>query len=261
MVFYSIDYVPNRFGLRLLNIIYHHIDEWSSRHADIVWNVSVGIERGRSERCPSGRRAPHLVVPIGVTSIVGSPQTFPFPRLVFVGNVLEKQGVQHLLAALPIVAAQISRIELVVVGTGPYLASLRRLASALGVNAHVRFLGHIKSEKALDEILALGGIGAAVYDCDASSFTRYADPGKVKRYLAAGLPILITDVPDVARLLADRGAAVLVEPTADAVATATIRLLRDPDAFQAASRAALQSAAGLTWNEIFDWALMESGIL
>ena len=62
----------------------------------------------------------------------------------------------------------------------------------------------------VEELLAEASIAAAPSDPSETTFTRFADPGKLKSYLAAGLPIVLTDVPPNARELADEAGAELV---------------------------------------------------
>jgi len=45
------------------------------------------------------------------------------------------------------------------------------------------------------QLLSSASIGLATYLESEESFTQFADPGKLKNYLAAGLPIVMTRVP------------------------------------------------------------------
>ena len=66
-------------------------------------------------------------------------------RLVIVGRQLEAEGTRILLRALPRLARKFPRVTLDVVGHGPALARLVRLARELHVDSRVTFHGAIRS--------------------------------------------------------------------------------------------------------------------
>jgi len=70
------------------------------------------------------------IVEIGVVELILRSQMGP--RLpngsCFVGHLLEKQGLQHVIAALPLIAELSSDVDLVVIGSGPYQAALAEMA-------------------------------------------------------------------------------------------------------------------------------------
>src|SRR5581483_11359766 len=49
VVYWTIDFVPERFPQPRLNSLYHRLDRFCLAHADVTWNVSDGIARGREE--------------------------------------------------------------------------------------------------------------------------------------------------------------------------------------------------------------------
>jgi glycosyltransferase involved in cell wall biosynthesis len=255
VVFYTIDFSPRRFDNDLANRLYHAVDEAAAKRADLVWNLSPQIHAGRVERSGEQEWAPTLLVPVGVTSVAPAPQRKPTPRLVFLGHLLEKQGLQHAINALPEIAASVPDIELTVVGTGEHESDLKRLVSQRGMESRVRFLGYIPDHKEVDRILQQGGIGLAPYDCGPDSFTRYADPGKIKNYLAAALPVVVTDAPPVAQDIVTVGAGVLVEPRPHSIAAACVELLSDEALFVRSSEAAWKAAQPFLWDAILEEAV------
>lgn len=62
-------------------------------------------------------------------------------ELLYVGRLVEKKGVHHLLAAMPAIVRQRPGTRLTVVGGGPDQDKLRRQAADLGVTSCVEFLG------------------------------------------------------------------------------------------------------------------------
>ena len=257
-IFYSIDFVPRRFSNRVFNHVYHGVDNFCARNADVVWNVANAIHEGRTGTSRRQSWAHHLVVPIGINATVKRPQPRPVARLVFLGHLLEKQGLRHAIGALPLIARSAPDIHLDVIGTGPARGELQRQASLLGVHDRVTFTGFVADHETVELYLANGGIGIAPYENEPDSFTRFADPGKLKNYLACALPVLTTAVPPIAKELADSGCAMLVEPSSESVAAAAVELLSDDRLFVEYSRAALEFAQGFTWTEVFTRAWRET---
>jgi glycosyltransferase involved in cell wall biosynthesis len=261
VVLYSIDFVPRRFGNRLLNGVYHRVDRFAAGHADLSWGVSEAIFRARQERDGLAATRPQVVVPVGahVERIKRLPLQAANPRQVaFLGHLMEKQGVQLIIDALPSILSAIPGTTLLVLGDGPFAARLKSQAERLGVDAAVEFLGFVQDHTEIESRLARSALAVATYMPDPLNFSRFADPMKIKTYLACGLPIVMTDVPQIARLVENKGAGCIVPYKADAVASAIIRYLSDPPTLERARTAAGQFAVDFQWDRIFDEAFARS---
>jgi glycosyltransferase involved in cell wall biosynthesis len=252
VVLYSIDYSPQRFKNLLLNRAYHAIDGLASRHADVVWNVSPAIATARRER---DRRdaAPQLVVPLGthferIPRAVAAPAT---ARLAFLGHLLEKQGLQLAIEALPEIRRRVPTASLLVLGDGPYRPALEALAATLGISAAIEFAGFIDDHREVERRLAACTLGLAPYVPDPASFSRFADPGKIKTYLGCGLPVILTDVPPIARLLEERGAGRIVPYDAAGLARAILDYLTDRTRLEQGRAAAAKLGAEYAWDRVF----------
>jgi glycosyltransferase involved in cell wall biosynthesis len=75
----------------------------------------------------------------------GLPVEKRAPRILFVGRLIEKKGVEYLIRAFAKVRTQVPHAELVLVGDGRLRGKLESLASALGVP--VNFAGVLSSEQ------------------------------------------------------------------------------------------------------------------
>lgn len=64
-------------------------------------------------------------------------------ELLFVGRLVEKKGVRHLIDALPIVLERVPDAHLTIAGFGPEEGALRAQVSRLGLEAKVRFVGAV----------------------------------------------------------------------------------------------------------------------
>jgi glycosyltransferase involved in cell wall biosynthesis len=145
------------------------------------------------------------------------------------------------------------------IGRGPLEEELRSRARSAGLANRVRFLGYIEDHSEVEAMLAASTIGVAPYDADPHSFTRFADPAKLKTYLAAGLPILMTDVPPNASELEAAGVAEIVPFKAETLADAIQRLLASPEEWNRRRIAALKLRGRYDWGGILTGALEALG--
>jgi glycosyltransferase involved in cell wall biosynthesis len=248
VVLWSVDFVPDRFGRgTLATRIYDRLDRLCCLRADSRVELSEAARNGRNRRHGLGD-APAHVVPMGAwiarvptTSIGG----FREGRVVFLGHLVERQGVHTLLSALEGRPADI-------VGTGPLEAELRARAPA-----NVTFHGYVRDHRDVERILARAAVAVAPYAQTDETFSRYADPGKLKAYVAAGLPVVLTDVPPNAHELASEAGAEVVADDPRAIAGAITRALASAEQWQARREAALAYARRFDWNVLLGDALAE----
>ena len=258
VAFYTIDYVPRRFGNRFANRLYHAVDRFAALRADALWNLSPRMNDVPNRRARRGKGPLTLVVPVGahVRRVRAPPLPPRAPDLVvYMGHVRRNQGVEHLVRAMPLLRRRVPGARALVLGGGPELDAMRALAESCGVADAIEFRGFVEDHRDIERALLSCAVAVAPYDRDPEHFTWYADPGKLKSYLAAGLPIVLSDVPHNARALEAAGAAVVVEPSAEGVAEGLASLLEDPKRLEAAQAAAWAEGARVDWDVVFQEAL------
>jgi glycosyltransferase involved in cell wall biosynthesis len=261
VLLYSIDFVPRRFHNQLLNRIYHGVDRFAAQHADLCWGVSEAIFIARQERDKVPARSHQIVVPVGAhfERIRRLPLSeVKAHQIAFVGNLTETQGLQLIIDALPSILSAVPDANLLVLGDGPYLSNLKGHAERRGVQHFVEFAGFIQDHSEIERRLAGSALAVATYVMDPLNFSRFADPMKIKTYLACGLPVIMTDVPQIARSIESQGAGCIVPYDADAAASAIIRYLTEPHRLQQAREAAARFAINYRWDRIFERAFEAS---
>jgi glycosyltransferase involved in cell wall biosynthesis len=258
-VFWAIDFVPhNRFGSALKNRIYGGINSSSYRRADEVWDLSPRMAEARERFgifTPKDRRS--AVVPYGVW--LDRIPHYSYAQceqrtLVFMGHLLEKQGVQLVIGALPRILASVPDVKLKIIGDGEYRRALEELAAKTGVAASCVFLGRIGNIEDLEKEIATSAVAIAPYVRALDTWTMYADPGKVKTYLACGVPVLLTDVPWNAVEIVDQGCGLVISEDPADIAAKVLRLL-DGETNEGMRSKARRYAKGYEWSNIFDAAL------
>jgi glycosyltransferase involved in cell wall biosynthesis len=255
VVLWSVDFVPNRFGSRSpLTRLYNSLDRIGCTRADGRVELSEAARLARDRQHGLRGNGPTtLVVPMGAwlgrTPTVGM-EGFARRSVVFLGHLVPRQGVGALLDALAILEARGENVVADVIGTGPDEPMLRERVRLLGLANTVRMHGFVADHREVEHLLAASSIGIAPYEPSETTFTRHADPGKLKAYLAAGLPIILTDVPPNARELARDAGAVLVRYDPVAIADAIA------DGLASAERWGKRRSDALRYVRRFDWAVL-----
>ncbi len=261
VVYYTIDYIPQRFGNRWLNNFYHALDLNGVRQADWVWNLSPRMTKMRQQKGLSeSYTKKQLTVPIG-THILPIANVKKDPHLlVFMGHLRPGQGADLLLQAMPKIIAKNPTIRLRLIGGGPLLEALKAQAKDLKIDKAVEFTGFVPTNEEMRSLLLQGTVAVAPYVDDQTTYTRYTDPGKPKEYLAAGLPVIITKVPAFAEIIDQRQAGKAIDYNADQLAAAALELLTSPKLGQFKENAQLLAAES-TWEMVFDQAFKKMGAL
>jgi glycosyltransferase involved in cell wall biosynthesis len=265
VVYSAVDFVPDRFGAGSpLTRVYDALDAYCCRHADVRIEVSRAAMEGRDARhgLRAGEGAARHVAPIGAwldrLPTVGS-DTLDGRRIVFIGHLVERMGGDTVIETAAMLAERGVECTFDIAGQGPMEEEMRAEAERRGIEGRIRFHGFISDHRELERLLARAAVALAPYSTRVESFTRFADPSKLKSYLAAGLPILVTDVPPNAAEIAERGGAQLVEDSPGAFADAIMSLLNDQAEWERRRAAALDYRRQFDWNTIIADALRACG--
>jgi glycosyltransferase involved in cell wall biosynthesis len=265
VVYWAVDFVPDRFGAGgLLTRAYDALDAYCCQHVDLRVELSQAALEGRDARheIAPDAGAPRVVAPVGtwLDQVPVTPEDgWRSRRVVFIGHLVERMGGDTVIEAMALLAERGVEVTADIAGRGPLEGHLRAEAARRGLQDKVRFHGFISDHRALDRLLAETAVALAPYSTRVESFTRYADPSKLKSYLAAGLPILLTDVPPNAHELAEHAGAQVLADDPMEFADAIEHTLADPDAWQRRRLAARRHARQFDWNIIVDNVLNLAG--
>ena len=160
------------------------------------------------------------------------------PALLTVGHLIERKGVHLVIAAL----AEMPEVTLLIAGDGPEERRLRNLASRLGVNQRVHFLGAIRHSELAEFYNAVDSVMLAS--------SREGMPNVALESLACGTPVVAAPFDGVSELLSAPEAGEIAEQrTAEALALAWRRLQdRRPD--RAATRRFAEQRLG--WGPVVE---------
>jgi glycosyltransferase involved in cell wall biosynthesis len=196
----------SRHGGLSMRWLAHRLEAFVWRSANRVFAVtgvlkgiiaSAGVPAERIEVVPNG------IDTVRFAALPLRPEA-PDPLVLgFVGFVRDWHGLDSVIAAM---AADWSiRLDLVIVGEGPAVRSLRQRAVELKVADRVHFVGLVAHE-AIPEMVA--GFDIALQP----RVVAYASPLKLFEYMAAGKAIVAPNQPNIREVLTDEKTALLFEP-------------------------------------------------
>jgi glycosyltransferase involved in cell wall biosynthesis len=219
--------------------------------ADAVIAVSDGIaaklnDRYRLRRPPTVIRNVPDLPPPGAAPVPDLRRELGIgdaPLVIHQGAVAAGRGCQTLLRALGLLPGT----HLLFLGAeGTYAEHLRASAGECDVLTRTHLLGPVRPEELLS-LTAQAGVGVSLLE-DSCENHRLALPNKLFEYVAAGLPVVVSDLPEARRLVRERGIGWCADPSDTESVAAALRMALarqdDPGLKERLARA----AAELSWG-------------
>ncbi|GJL77311.1 MAG: hypothetical protein NPINA01_03000 [Nitrospinaceae bacterium] len=257
VVYDVIDYSPKRFDNLKLNGIFHFMDRYCAHRADWAWAQSSRVEPMRLELgAKANQLSPHILKQSGFGTDasclkMGSKENFDPYRMAYVGALHPTDGVDCLVEAMPLIIEKVPNARLTIVGDGMDAPKLRCRVQELALEKNVQFLGTIGNPTEIENLLASCALGIVPYKKDPLSLKHFNDPSKPRLYLGCGLPVIITDVPEVAQDIHQKKAGLIIDWTPVSLADAVVSLLTDQDKLTEFRSNSLRMAEDFTWDRIF----------
>jgi glycosyltransferase involved in cell wall biosynthesis len=167
------------------------------------------------------------------------------------GDIVRNKGSELFVPLARELKRLIPDFRFTVIGGGKDLSALRDEVNKAGMDGHFEILGFI--ENIADVVVRLTGAGIAIapyYPFDANSFTFFSDPGKVKVYLGCGLPVVLTDVPPIAKDIEKQGAGRIARYEPADFANGIASILGDEDYLQIRENAR-RLGGHYAWPKVF----------
>ena len=145
----------------------------------------------------------------------------PYPVVGIIAHLAEHKGHRFFLEAAKEVSTTIPDVKFLVVGDGDKRKELEGYAKSLGIVGRVLFLGFQKDVPKL-----ISGCTITVL----SSVSGEGSPGVLKESMAAGVPVVTTDVSGSSEIVEDGVTGFVVPPKdSKSLASAMIKLLTDDE--------------------------------
>ena len=257
VIYYTIDFVPNRFENKLLNIIYGNIEKIAVRYADTTWNLTSRIAIGREKIRGMDRKKYNrqIIVPIGIWFDRIKRKKFNEVEkhtIVYAGGLSPHQGIQLVIDAMPQVLKKVNDAKMLIIGIGNYEDALREQVRKLKLEKNVKFLGYFEKHEDVERILSNCGLAVAMYSKELSKWSYFADPSKIKSYLAAGLPVITTSLTMISKDLLKKECGIISDYNKEDLAKKIIKFLKDEKKQKEYRENAIEFGSQFDWNKILD---------
>lgn len=138
-------------------------------------------------------------------------------------------------------------ISLLIVGGGDILESLIEKSSELGISGRVKFISKVPWET-LMRYTRSADIGLSL-DKNSNLNYSFSLPNKLFDYMSAGIPVIATDLPEIAKILKEYKCGILIpKPDPGEISKAIIDLRDNPDFLAKLKRNSVKASEYLNWE-------------
>lgn len=256
LIYYSIDFVPQRFPNHILNTIYKNIFIFSNKFSDKNW-VLVN-EQIKAARKMGIKNTSFKIVPIGYETkniTVLNEREINLNNIIYAGAIRESMGPELAIKSMPLLIKNNPKIKLTLIGKGKDLEYLKNLSKKIKVDRHVNFLGYVESFDEMTSILSKHSLGLAPYKPLPGSFSYYSDPSKIKLYMVCGLPVITTNVTTMAPLITKTRSGRIINYNEKSLQSAVTSLISNLKIYKQYKQNAIKLAANFDINNILNSAI------
>lgn len=196
IIYYPSDFSEDRFNNALVNKLYYFIEKYVLKNSDLMIN---NTQRSAIKRRELGMKdEKSIIIPNGVylENPVFLPKKIEKDQFIYVGNVTEEHGLYEIITILE------DRIrKLVVIGQGNLCSKIQDLCKKNLINLELYYK---KSNRFVIKYLTdFQGYGLAPYNLS-SKWTHYCSPLKVNEYISCGVPVIMSTVPEISKLVQEK---------------------------------------------------------
>ena len=197
IIYFASDFSEGRFGNFILDSIYYKVESIALKNCDLVVSNTKRAEEKRISFGLNPRES--LVIPNGVhlDAEVFEDKHLERGNFIYIGNVTREHGLYDLLETLhPIIK------KFVLMGSGEDWDRVVGLCKEKKFD----FESFYKKDHnfTIDYLQKFNGVGLAPYNME-SKWTYYCSPLKVSEYISCGVPVLMSNVPEIAKMVEKEG--------------------------------------------------------
>jgi glycosyltransferase involved in cell wall biosynthesis len=213
------------FGLR--GVLFARLRRWVVPRVSVVTLVSEAMrQRLLAEQPQANAVVMSMGVDVRERFVTAAIKRNP-AELLFVGRLVEKKGLHHLLHALPQVIAECPNARLTIAGFGPERERLERIVAEHDLKAHVDFIGAMP-QASLPALYQRAALFVAPF-IEADDGDQEGLGLVVAEAMACGCPVVVGNVPATQDLVdASSGIRVQVSDHVQ-LASAIVALLKDDE--------------------------------
>jgi glycosyltransferase involved in cell wall biosynthesis len=163
--------------------------------------------------------------------------------IIYQGSVNVDRGLEEMIDAME----NLENVKLIILGDGDVMGDLKEKVRVKALEGVVVFLGRVEGEK-LHQYTAQGDLGISIEKRNGLSYT-YALPNKFFDYIQAGIPSLISDLPEMIQINDKyQVAEVLSSHNPNEMAGQIKSLLQDTDRLNTMKSNTERAASELNWE-------------
>lgn len=262
VIYVTVDYTPQRFPNKTLNKIYHFIDRFCCYHADLLWDSTELMKDARIKHKVKEKKLKSVIVVEDGNYFrehrLIKEENLNKYQLVYMGHVREMQGIDLLIDSFKDLHNWNNEINLLIIGGGPLLDHYKEKAQNMELQNAIKFTGFIDSHEEVEDLLLQSYLAFALYETDPKSFSQYSAVGKPKVYMSCGLPVIITDVPEIAKKIDSFGSGKIVNYDKSSVVACVKEIIENPALYSGMRQKAIEFAKRSTWENVFNEAFVET---
>jgi glycosyltransferase involved in cell wall biosynthesis len=139
--------------------------------------------------------------------------------ILYHGGLFPSRGIEQLITAM----ADVSQADLVLMGYGTMESELPRLVEASPARDRIHVMGAVPPDQLHDWVAAADVVAMPIQPSTLNH--RLTTPNKLFEAMAAGVPVVASDLPGMATIVAATGCGILCDPTDPASIARSIRAI------------------------------------
>lgn len=190
VILYSHGVGKTRFGNKISQRIYEIVDKFIARQSNYNFVLSQRMVEVRRKQGVASDKVFWIPASIPLDSL-SRKKAVNNKKIIFIGVLDARNGVRILPDVVASVKRKFPKVSLDIIGDGVFLGLLKTRTKVLGLEKNIHFLGRL-SFKDYAANLTNYSIGIAPYEFSENNLTQITDPMKIRLYMSAGLPIVVT---------------------------------------------------------------------
>ena len=138
------------------------------------------------------------------------------PVVLHIGGIMAFRGLEELVEAV----SQLGEVHLVFLGAGEHWSRVAATAASLGVQSRVHRVGPVSSDQVVD-YATTATIGVVATEPTGLN-NRYSLPNKLFQYMAAGIPVVATDLSQIREIVDGERCGLVVDTTSPSAVAGAI---------------------------------------
>jgi glycosyltransferase involved in cell wall biosynthesis len=233
IVFWMFDFflIPPQFTRGLYYRGVDYIQDYVRRNLDEIWYSTPRLAECDQERfgkLPSSV-AERITNGLFMRRIkTPKPPSVPPLKLAFLGSLRRNNAIYESVDTIASCIEHKMKVELHVIGSGPEEGRLKKYVKKRKVAKAVKLYGFEDRGEKIARIFSKCHLGMCLYPADPYGPNWHLTSGKFRRFIAQGLPVVVSTVPYFVKYIHDYKAGLIVDNEPDEVRKALQKIYKDP---------------------------------